>query len=194
MPVKFLWLLLFLFGTSCAVDVREAPSADISNLVAVDSNVNTHQSVLAAPELQVRHFRLKFYGYDTVYYSLRAKKSFQNLAETAYYLVIDANYGGLPRHYDTVQFADSSSYPTQHLHHQIIRCQIFGNMTDSCLYRDRAELQLNPRTVEQAGKAGLSLSFTLASADTRYETLDIPANYINGLLLAVQNLNSPTQP
>ncbi|MDD4915941.1 MAG: hypothetical protein PHW13_12990 [Methylococcales bacterium] len=188
MRIIVLWLALSCAG--CGVDVRDAPSAEIRDLVTrQEAGSSSRENVLIAPELQVRRFRMRFYGYDTVYYYLLAETSEQNPAVPVYYLVIDANYGGRARHYETLKTAGAVSNPANHLRHDTVRCQIFGDMTDSCLYRDRADFVLNPGLLQAAVKTGLTL--TLASAaNTVYETLDLPANYIDGFLQAVQTDNA----
>jgi hypothetical protein len=180
---KTLSLAIVLLCTACGVDLRSESAAGIQELVTMNSDADTPLSLVAAPELQVRHFRLKFYGYDTVYYYLQAVKNSQHPLPV-FQLVIDANYGGALRHYDTVRMIDGEVYPTLQRRHDTVRCQIFGNMTDSCLYRDRTRIELSQNVLQSFRHNGLSL--ILAATGTDYETIDLPANYIDGFLLAVQ--------
>lgn len=189
MPLKIICLWAILLATACTENLREAPAVAIRDQVVTQSVGNSAETLFRAPELLVRHFRLKFYGYDTVYYYLQAAESNNNPAETVYRLQLDANYGGDPRHYDAVSIAHADSFATSHLHHETIRCQIFGSMTDSCLYRDRADIVLSLQQLEAARQNGLNM--TLSSTAKQYETLDLPANYIDGFLQAVQNQNPP---
>jgi len=138
--------------------------------------------VLRGPALRLSHYRTLFYGYDSVDYWLNALKSLAGSVE--YEMSIDADYGGDLRHYDAVKFADGSSRQTLNHRHDTERCQFFNSMVYSCLYHDRASLDLSPPELEAARLKGLRL--TLSSGKQDYETIDLPANYIEGFLQAVQ--------
>jgi hypothetical protein len=97
---------------------------------------------------------------------------------------IDAHYGGTLRHYDAIKFADGSSRPVGFHSHDTERCQFFNNMVYACLFRDRASLELSRSELEAARFKGLKL--TLNSDKQGYESIDLPANYIQGFLQAVQ--------
>jgi hypothetical protein len=57
-------------------------------------------------------------------------------------------------------------------------------MVNGCLYRDRGAVVLSSEQLAAGRQAGLTL--ILSSADKDYESLDLPAQYIQGLLSAVQ--------
>jgi hypothetical protein len=140
--------------------------------------------ILTAPELQTSHFRTLFYGYDTVYFRLRATKTERPSSKIFYQLLVDANYGGPVRQYKQARYIDGASYQSSKLDHDIIRCQFFGSMVNSCLYRDKAELTLESSVLEAGRRQGLSL--TLGSQDGDYETIELPAQYIDRFLHAAE--------
>ncbi len=143
--------------------------------------------VWRAPELEVRHYRTLFYGYDTVYYRLAAQKS--PSGGLRYQLSIDAHYGGDLRHYEAVKFADGSSRPLDRRQHDTERCQFFNSLVYACLFRDQVRLELSPAELEAAQGNGLRM--TLSSAVQDYEAIELPANYIRGFLQAVQGAPLP---
>jgi hypothetical protein len=146
--------------------------------------------MLSAPQLQVRHFQELYYGYNTVYYNLAAYKSDQSANDTSYRLDFDANYGAdhsaaTSRHYNLAKTDNGMAFPTNHLRHEMVRCQVFRDIGDGCLYRDRATVELSLAELEAGRQSGMNL--TLSSADKEYEHLYLPAQYVDGFLRAVQN-------
>jgi len=91
---------------------------------------------------------------------------------------IAADYGGDRRHYDAVKFADGSSRQTVNHRHDTERCQFFNSMVYSCLFHDRASLDLSLPGLDAARLKGLWL--TLCSGKQDYETIDLPANISRG--------------
>jgi hypothetical protein len=75
---------------------------------------------------------------------------------------------------------DGQSRPLSHQRHIAERCQLFNSLISSCIYQDLLSLDLAAADLAQARQTGLHLQ--LASATLRYETLDLPANYIQGFL------------
>jgi hypothetical protein len=143
---------------------------------------------LAAPDLNVQHFRVAFYGYNTVSYHLAAVKDNQS-SSLNYQLQFDAKYGIVGtyyvRHYDVAKFQNGVLTPTTQLRHDALSCQVYGDMVNGCLFRDRANVVISAEQLEAGRQSGLTL--ILGSADKDYETLDLPAQYIDGFLKAVQN-------
>ena len=138
--------------------------------------------VWRGPALRVSHYRTLFYGYDSVDYWLNARKSLAGSVK--YEMSFDADYGGDLRHYDAVKFADGSSHQTINHRHDTERCQFFNNMVYSCLYHDRASLVLSESELVAARINGIQ--FTLGSGKKDYESIVLPANYIQGFLQAIQ--------
>ena len=169
-----------LFG--CATHLREASPDSIAQAVKQSMLVDGNDFVWRGPELQVHQYRTLFYGYDTVYYRLVARKP--PSGGPRYQVSIDAYYGGDLRHYDAVKFANGSSRPMGSNRHDTERCQFFNSLVYACLFRDRANLELSQSELEAARPKGLQL--TLSSGLRDYETIVLPANYIHGFLQAVQ--------
>jgi hypothetical protein len=178
------WLICLLLFSSCSTDVRHADSGEIQAMVSVEAFAASDFRVWTAPELQVSHFRVRFYGYDIVYYRLRAEQGDQQGAAPSYHLLLDANYGGETRHYEMAKTPAGATLFTEHRQHEFVRCQFFGDMVDACLYRDRADIALSRADLETARTQGLSLR--LSSSSTEYEQIDLPANYVDGFLRAMQ--------
>lgn len=166
----------------CAANPREALPGSIAQSVKESVMVVGQDFVWRGPALQIRHYRTLFYGYDSVYYWLVARKSPKGGA--LYEMSIAADYGGDLRHYDAVKFADGSSRPTGSHRHDTERCQFFNSLVYACLFHDRASLELSRSELEAAQLKGLRL--TLSSGKQDYESIDLPANYIQGFLQAVQ--------
>ena len=59
-----------------------------------------------------------------------------------------------------------------------------NNLVYACLFRDRASFELSRTELDAAQLTGLNLS--LYSDQQDYESIDLPANYIQGFLQAVQ--------
>jgi len=180
------WLLMVLLALSGCADLRNASSADIRQLVTIKAAVNSSDQFWVAPELQVRRYRLQFAGFDTVYYYLYEVKPSPYAADLHLRLHIDANYGGVVRHYDQAKLPDGGVSQTQRLSHDVVRCQLFSNMVDACLFRDRGDIELSRAELEAGRINGLSLALSSASAKD-YERLDLPAAYIDGFLQALPN-------
>lgn len=172
--------LFSLFG--CAPPLREASPESIGQAVKQSKTAAGNGFAWSGPELQVSHYRTLFYGYDKVYYRLLAKKP--PTGGVVYQLWIDAHYGGDIRHYAAFKFANGSSRPAVGQRHDTERCQLFNNMVSACLFHDQASLELSPSDLDAARLDGLRL--TLGSGSQDYETIDLPANYIQGFLAAIQ--------
>ena len=166
----------------CAANPREALPGSIAESVKESVTVVGQYSVWRSPSLQVSHYRTLFYGYDSVYYWLVARKSPKGGA--LYEMSIAADYGGDLRHYDAVKFPDNSIRPMVDQQHDTERCQFFNSLVYACLFHDRASLELSQSELEAAQLKGLRL--TLSSDKQDYESIDLPANYIQGLIQAVQ--------
>jgi hypothetical protein len=173
-------------GLSGCADLRNASAADIRQLVTMKTANDSPDQFWVAPELQVRRYRLQFAGYDTVYYYLYEVKPTPDAAAMHYRVHIDANYGGAVRHYDQAKLLDGGVFQTQRLQHDVVRCQLFGNMVDACLFRDRGDIELSRPELEAGRINGLSLALSSAGAKD-YERLDLPAAYIEGFLQALPN-------
>ena len=146
-------LVLMQVLAGCTENVRGASPQIIEKLVKTEADSISGKPVWFAPELQVRHFRTEFYGYNTVYYRLMALGTDQP-GKTSFRLIIDANYGGAERRYE-LALIDGASYPTDHLRHDTERCQLFNNMYSACLYRDRADVELDLAKLEAGRHSGL---------------------------------------
>ena len=168
----------------CTDNLRDATSVSIAQTVKKSVSTDGKQFQWLAPELQVSHYRTLFYGYDSIYYRLVAQKPSAADAGYQYQVSIDAHYGGSLRHYDAIRFADGSSRKLGFHSHDTERCQFFNNLVYACLFRDRASLELSRSELEAARLTGLKP--TLYSDQQDYETIDLPANYIQGFLQAVE--------
>jgi hypothetical protein len=180
---EFVLSAILLCQIGCT-DLHALSSADFRRQVVVKSAENSPDKFWMASELQLRRYRLLFSGYDTVYYYLYAVKPQPDVEALHFRLHIDANYGGLIRHYDQAKIA-GGVYPAFHQRHEVVRCQLFSNMVDSCLYRDQAEIELSKTELEAARIDGLNLALSAKNAQD-YEHLDLPAAYIDGFLQALQ--------
>ena len=169
----------------CA-DLRNASAADIRQMVTLKTDDHSPYQFWVAPELQVRRYRLQFAGYDTIYYYLYNVKPTPDVAAMHVRVHIDANYGGVVRHYDQAKFPDGFVSQTVNLEHNLVRCQLFGNMVDACLFRDRGEIELSQAELEVGRINGLTLALSSANAKD-YEVIDLPAAYIDGFLQALPN-------
>jgi hypothetical protein len=150
-------------------------------LLALDPH--TQRMTWKAPEQITRNFRLLFYGYDTLYYRLTAAYADPQGEQLIYSLVIEAHYGGAPRNYQQIKLDDKQIIGNSTLDHDVERCQIFGNMTSSCLYRDKAAFVLAQSLLESHRQSGLKL--TLATADKDYETVELTPQYIDQFLSTI---------
>ena len=179
----FLAAIILVIG--CVENVRgESPDTIAGNVKHV-SRLNKQDLTWFAPELHLSHYRTLFYGYDTIDYRLAASEYPENKTNDGFLLLIDANYGGDIRHYDFVRLADDTTRVINHHQHDIERCQVFNSLISSCLDRDRFSLNLSRSELENARVAGLQLLLTSGAQD--YERLDLPSNYIQGFLKAIES-------
>lgn len=80
---------------------------------------------------------------------------------------------------------DASTREAVHEQHDTERCQIFNSLISSCLYRDRFSLNLSRSELEFGLVKGIQ--FLFRSETQEYEALDLPSNYIQGFLKAIEN-------
>ncbi|WP_347988088.1 hypothetical protein [Methylomonas sp. AM2-LC] len=174
--------------TGCTPEIRDQSSAEIQQQISVKSLPDSPNRILTAPDLNVQQFRMAFYGYNTVSYLLAAIKDDQS-SGLNYQLQFDAKYGIVGsryiRHYDMAKMQNGVVIPTTQLRHDALSCQMYGDMVNGCLFRDRANVAISLEQLQSGRQSGLTL--ILSSADKNYETLDLPAQYIDGFLIAVQN-------
>lgn len=171
--------------SGCTQNVRGQSPEAIADAVKHVSTPDQPDLAWFAPELHISHYRTLFYGYDTVDYRLAAPEHAETKTNSGFRLLIDAHYGGNPRHYDFAKMADASTREVIHDQHDTERCQIFNSLISSCLYRDRFSLYLSRHDLEHARIDGLQ--FSLTSETQNYERLDLPSNYIQGFLKAIEN-------
>lgn len=171
---------IFLFG--CAGIRAQAP-ATIASEVEHVAAAAPGQLAWFSPVLRVSRYRQRFCCYNTVSYRLAASEA-GTASGRIYRLLVDAHYGGEPRHYDRAKFTDAASRRIGGLRHDIGRCQFFNQLYFGCLYRDRFYLDLSRSELERSQSDGLQLM--LASESRDYETLDLPANFIRGFLAALK--------
>ncbi len=172
-------------NSGCTQNVREQSPDAIAGSVNHVSSTDYPDLTWFAPELHVSHYRTLFYGYDTVDYRLAAPEHPNNQANPGYRILVEAHYGGNVRHYDFAKMPDASTHEVSHKQHDAERCQIFNSLISSCLYRDRFSLYLSMSKLESGLTNGIKLLFR--SEKQEYETLDLPSNYIQGFLKAIEN-------
>ena len=172
----------------CVENVREESSDTIAGSVKHVSRLDKQALAWFAPALHQSHYRTLFYGYDTIDYRLAAPEYPEILTNDGFRLLIDASYGGDVRHYDFARLADDTTRVINHYQHDIERCQVFNSLISSCLYRDRFSLALSRSDLENARATGLQLLLT--SGAQHYERIDLPSNYIQGFLKAIENSKS----
>jgi len=172
----------------CVENVRKESPDTIAGNVKHVSMLGKQDLTWFAPELHLSHYRTLFYGYDTIDYRLAASGYPETKTNDGFRLLIDANYGGNIRHYDFARLADESTRTINHYQHDTERCQMFNSLISSCLYRDRFSLNLSRSDLENARVAGLQLLLT--SGAQHYERIDLPSNYIQGFLKAIENPKS----
>ncbi|QWF71377.1 hypothetical protein KEF85_02490 [Methylomonas paludis] len=185
-----LLLCLAIGVAGCASDLKYQSAAEIEQQTKIEAFPGSPNQILSAPELQVRHFQEFLYGSNSVSYYLTAHKDSRFAGNTSYWLEFDANYGSShsmanSRRYDMAKTETGLSIPTYHLRHETLRCQEYKGVGDGCLYRDRAEVQLSLADLEAGRHSGLKL--ILSSANQEYEHIDLPAQYVDGFLRAVQS-------
>jgi hypothetical protein len=173
-------VLIDLFG--CTANPRSSSSGSIAQTVKESMAYDGKNFLWRGPALRVSHYRTLFYGYDSVDYWLNARKS--PSGSVKYEMSIDADYGGDLRHYDAVKFGYGSSRQTLNHRHDTERCQFFNSLVYSCLYHDRASLEISKSELDDARLKGLQL--TLSSGTQDYESIVLPANYIQGFIQAIQ--------
>jgi hypothetical protein len=171
--------------SGCTQNIRKQSPDAIAGSVKHVSRPDQPELAWLAPELHVSHYRTLFYGYDTVDYRLAASERSGNKANPGFRLLIEAHYGGNVRHYDFVKMPDASVREVVHDQQDTERCQIFNSLISSCLYRDRFSLNLFRSELESGLANGIKL--LLCSEKQEYETLDLPSNYIQGFLKAIEN-------
>lgn len=171
--------------SACTPNVREQSPDAIAGSVKHVTSLGQPELAWLAPELHISHFRTLFYGYDTVDYRLAAPEHPGNNENPGFRLLVDAHYGGNLRHYAFAKMPDASTREVSHKQHDVERCQIFNSLISSCLYRDRFSLNLSRPELELGLAKGIQL--LLSSKKQDYENLDIPSNYIQGFLKAIEN-------
>lgn len=173
-------LLLALIGISgCGENVRQATPA----VVAQETKITTSPegTVWRAPELDQRHYRPDISGYDTLAYGLMATKGIGNESVAHFEFWFSShNAAKEDRHYSLIRFADGRSKPIEKLQHNTERCQEFSNMTNACIFHDSGIVRLSRAELENVKTLGLK--FHLGSDADNFESIEIPPNYIQGLL------------
>ena len=177
-------LVIILLLPACTGSVRQATTDTIAEQVKQASMPDKHGVGLLAPELHDSQYRPLFFGYDTTDYRLAAVSGLSGKPDqTLLRLWIDVNYGGNVRHYDFAKFSDKTEYPINHYLHIAERCQLFNSLIASCLYHDQLSLDLTRSDLEKARYSGLKVF--LASATLTYQQIELPTNYIQGFLKAI---------
>ena len=182
------FLAAIMHVSGCAENVREESADTIAGRVKHLSTPDKQGLTWFAPELHMSHYRTLFYGYDTIDYRLAAPEYPKTTTNDGFRLLIDASYGGNIRHYDFARLADVSTRAISHRQHDTERCQVFNSLISSCLYRDRFSLNLSRSDLENARV--VSLQLLLTSGAQHYERIDLPSNYIQGFLKAIENFES----
>ena len=172
----------------CVENVRDESLDTIAGSVKHVSRLDKQDLTWFAPELHLSHYRTLFYGYDTIDYRLAASEYPETKTNDGFRLLIDASYGGDIRHYDFARLADDTTRVINHHLHDIERCQVFNSLISSCLYRDRFSLNLSQSDLQNARVSGLQLILT--SGAQNYERIELPSNYIQGFLKAIENSKS----
>ena len=172
----------------CAENVREDSPETIAGSVKHISRLDKQALAWFAPALHQSQYRTLFYGYDTIDYRLAAPEYPKTLMHDGFRLLIDASYGGDVRHYNFARLAGDTTRMINHYQHDIERCQVFNSLISSCLYRDRFSLALSRSDLENARVSGLQLLLT--SGAQHYEHIDLPSNYIQGFLKAIESSKS----
>jgi len=177
-------LIAVIYISGCAENIRDE-SAD--NIVGrVEHRLMPDEGLTwFAPELFISHYRTLFYGYNTIEYRLAASEHPESKINDSFQILINVNYGGKVRHYDFARFTDLSTRPIKQHNHAVVRCEIFNYMTSSCLYSGKFSINLSRSDLEKAHLSGLQL--LLASTVQQYELIDLPANYIQGFLKALES-------
>ena len=165
---------LLLTQTACTTDPKLESPQEIA--AAVEPVVNDNDPSLQGPELTASRYRALFYGYDSVAYRLSAPASGQ---VSQFRLLLDINYGAKQaRNYQI-----TPAPPIVHTRQESVRCGVYNNFVSACLYRDRGYIDLPAADVRAAADKGIS--FQLQAADAQDISMELPANYIQGFLQAV---------
>jgi len=181
---RTLALVVILLLPACTSSVRQATTDTIAEQVKQTSMPDKSGVGWLAPELHESQYRPLFFGYDTTDYRLAAISEPSSKAGQAILrLWIDVNYGGNIRHYDFAKFSDKTDYPINHYLHIAERCQLFNSLIASCLYHDQLSFDLTRSDLEKARYSGLKVF--LASATQTYQQIELPTNYIQGFLKAI---------
>ena len=180
--------LALIIQVGCVENVQDESPDAIASSVKHVSRLDKQDLTWFAPELHLSHYRTLFYGYDTMDYRLAAPEYPQTKTNDGFRLLIDASYGGDIRHYEFARLADDTTRVINHYQHDIERCQVFNSLISSCLYRDRFSLNLSQSDLQNARVSGLQLLLT--SGAQHYERIDLPSNYIQGFLKAIENSKS----
>ena len=180
--------LAAIIQVGCVENVQDESPDAIASSVKHVSRLDKQDLTWFAPELHLSHYRTLFYGYDTLDYRLAASEYPETKTNDGFRLLIDASYGGDIRHYDFARLADDTTRVINHHQHDIERCQVFNSLISSCLYRDRFSLNLSRSDLQNARVSGLQLLLT--SGAQHYERIDLPSNYIQGFLKAIENSKS----
>ena len=173
--------MVFIVG--CTENIRDE---SVDAIAAQVEHVSTpdHQGLTwFAPVLMVSKYRTLFYGYDTLTYRLAAMESAGTASGKRFRVLFEARYGGNIRHYDVATLDENAVRALSNQQQYAERCQLFNNLTASCLYRARFTLNLSLSDLEKARASGLHIQ--LASEKKPYERIDFPPNYIQGFLKAV---------
>jgi hypothetical protein len=181
--IAFLTSIMYISG--CAENVREESADTIAERVKHVSTPDKPGLTWFAPELHISHYRTLFYGYNSIDYRLAGPETTTNDGSR---LLFDASYGGNIRHYDFARLANESTRVIRHHQHDIERCQLFNRLISSCLFRDRFSLYLFRSDLENARVGGLQLLLT--SGAQHYERINLPSNYIQGFLTAIECFES----
>jgi len=184
--IAFLIMIIQFMG--CVENIREASSDTIAASIKQVPRSDKQHLAWFAPELQVSNYRTLFYGYDTVEYRLAGSGDTKNRMNHVFRLLIEAQYGGNVRHYAFAKLSDKSTLEINHYQHDTEECKIYNSLISSCLYRDRFNLNLSRSDLENASNTGLQLFLT--SGEQNYEQIDLPPNYIQGVLKAIEVLES----
>ena len=185
---RAIFLAMIIQAIGCVENIREQSPDAIASSVKHVSRLDKQVLTWFAPELHLSQYRTLFYGYDTIDYRLAAPEYPQTKKTDGFRLLIDASYGGDIRHYDFARLANDTTRVINHYQHDIERCQVFNSLISSCLYRDRFSLNLSQSDLQNARVSGLQLLLT--SGAQHYERIDLPSNYIQGFLKAIENAKS----
>lgn len=179
-------LAAVVFGSGCTENIREEAASAIAKDVKHVSLPDKQGLTWFAPELMVSKYRTLFYGYNTLSYRLAATEAAGSASDGGFRVLFDAQYGGDLRHYDFAKL-DESAMPRPLINQQQYaeRCQFFNYMIFSCIYRDRFSLNITLSDLEKARAAGLHILLT--SKKTPYESVNLPPNYIQGFLEAIND-------